>query len=199
MSAERMIAIVALVCVLVDFCRSQAPPLIPIRADGYAFKRGRPDSDIVVSIFFDLTCTDTAAVWDVLNEVTGLYENEVYFLYHLTALPFLQQAFICAKTAALVKYYTQNEESVFIYADNVFWNQARVLNGATADLSFNEVVSLVSEFALANGTGLTEAQYAEGWNRSTSAGAEIEGIARNVCYISMCMHAAHFPSLRLHG
>jgi hypothetical protein len=80
-------------------------------------------------------------------------------MYRIFPLPYHQQAFILSKAATLVNYYSP--DSVFVFMNSVFANQASVYNDATADMTYNEVVQMVAEWAI-NGTGVTSEQYKEG-------------------------------------
>ncbi len=126
----------------------------------------------MVEFYIDLSCSSCQSEWPTLNNVVKNYSDRVNFLYRIIPLPYHQQGFILSKAASVVNYYT-SLDSVFTYFDTVYANQAQIYNSATADKTYNEVVSLVGEWATLN-TGLNSKQYYEGMNQSTSIGSTCE-------------------------
>jgi hypothetical protein len=101
----------------------------------------------------------------------------VHFEYRNFPLPYHQQGFILAKAAQVVKAYGSNSESLFTFFDTVFTNQAAIWNANTVDKTYNQVVSLVEDWAITN-TGVTSSQYYNGMNSSTTIGSQCEMNAR---------------------
>jgi len=64
-------------------------------------------------------------------------------MYRVFPLPYHQQGFIVSKAAALVSYYTGDNNAVFTFMDTAFANQGNIYNSATADMTYNEVVAMV--------------------------------------------------------
>ena len=145
--------------------------LIPLSANSYSFTRGTP-SPVVVDLYIDLACSDTQLVWSQLNDVVKTFKDRVQFHVHVFPLPYHQQAFLLSKAATIVKNYG-GLDSAFIFMDTCFEYQSQIYNDATADLTYNQVISLISKWAT-NGTGVTTTQFYEGMNRSTAIGQQLE-------------------------
>lgn len=148
--------------------------LIPLSPNDYSFSRGNPASNIVVEFYIDLTCSACQDSWPTLNQVVAQYSDRVFFKYHVFPLPYHQQAFILAKAAQVVNYYSP--DNIFSFMDTVYTNQAAIYNSATADMTYNQVVQLVEKWAVND--QLTSQQYYDGMNSSTTVGNTLEMQAR---------------------
>jgi hypothetical protein len=152
-----------------------ANSMIPLSSTSFSFPRGSL-STVVVDLYIDLACSETQSVWSQLKDVVKTFEHDVLFNFHLFPLPYHQQAFILSKAAHVVGYNV-GLESVFTFFDTCFALQDKIYNDATADMTYNQVVNLVGTWAV-NGTGLTWDQYAEGMNKQTTVGQNLEMQAR---------------------
>jgi hypothetical protein len=61
--------------------------------------------------------------------------------------------------------------------DTAYAKQSSIYNSVTMDMSYNEVLALIEEWATA-GTGVTSDQYYSGMNSSTTVGQQSEMNAR---------------------
>jgi hypothetical protein len=154
-----------------------ATSMIPLDKNSYAFHRGNLASKVNVEFFIDLTCSSCLDSWPTLNKVVETYKNDVHFLYRLFPLPYHQQGFIVNKAAHVVNFYGNNSEAVFHFFDVAFDNQGEIYTSTTADMTYNQVVNLVSDWAV-DGTGLSKDQYFSGMNSSTTIGSQLEMATR---------------------
>jgi len=91
-------------------------------------------------------------------------------------LPYHQQSFLLSKAATTVYYYN-GDRSAFNFMNTVISNQAEIYNSATADMTQHQVEKLIMKWAV-NGTGLTETEFIEGFDRNTESGNTIEMFTR---------------------
>jgi hypothetical protein len=170
-----MRVLVSVVCLLLGLVASTesatTSSFIPLSANSWSFTRGT-SSAVVVDLYIDLGCSDTASVWSQLKDVVKNFENDVQFQFHLFPLPYHQQSFILSKAAFVVDYYG-GHDAAFTFMDTCFALQPQIFNDATADMTYNQVTDLVGTWAV-NGTGVTNVQYREGMNRSTTVGGKLE-------------------------
>lgn len=176
----------------------KAASLIPLSGQSYSFKRGNPASNVVVELYVDLTCSSCLDSWPTLNEVVAAYSGDVNFLYHIFPLPYHQQAFIVSKAANCVNYYRPSSDAVFTFMNTAFANQAEIYNSATADMTYSEVVDLVGTWAV-NGTGISQSQYKEGMDSSTTAGNAIEMNTRYMFKFSTLHDVYATPMYAING
>lgn len=155
----------------------EASSMIPLAKDGHAYHRGNTASLTTVEYFIDLTCSSCLDSWSTLSEVYDKYKDSVHFMYRVFPLPYHQQGFILAKAAQVVNAFGSSSESVFTFFDTAYANQPAIYNSATADMTYNEVVALVQDWAI-QGTGVTAEQYTTGMNSSTTIGSTLEMNAR---------------------
>lgn len=151
---------------------AQANTMIPLSKDGHAYHRGNTSSQTVVEYFIDLTCSSCLDSWPLLTKVYETYKDRVHFEYRVFPLPYHQQGFIVAKAAQLVKTLG-NPDAVFTFFDTAYANQAEIYNANTLDKTYNDIVNLVSAWAV-EGTGVTTEKYYLGMNSSNSVGSQIE-------------------------
>lgn len=138
---------------------------IPLSKDGWAFHRGNLAALTTVDLYIDLTCSSCRDSWPTLTRVYNSYKDKVHFKYHVFPLPYHQQAFITAKAAQVVSAYG-TPDAVFTYFDTCYAKQPAIYNSATADMTYNEVVKLVGDWATTD-TGVTSDQYYAGMSNST--------------------------------
>ena len=169
-----------------EFVRA-ADSLIPLPKSEYAFVRGNLSSTVTVDLVIDLGCSSCLNTWPTLTELYGIYKDQVKFLYRVFPLPYHQQSFILAKAAQTVNYFG-HKYAVFKFMDTAYENQPLIYNSATADTTYNQVVSLVSSWAT-EGTGLTADEYFIGMNSSNAVGSTIEMSARYV-WKNACLKSA---------
>lgn len=160
----------------ISYVVADVETMIPLSKNAYAFQRGTSGSNVVVELYVDLSCSSCLSSWPTLGEVYSKYYSKVSFLYRIFPLPYHQQAFILSKAAAVVNKFGA-PGSVFTYMDTVFAQQSEIYNAATADMTYNEVIKLVSAFAT-SGTGVTDADYYLAMNSSNPVGSSIEMSAR---------------------
>lgn len=153
--------------------QAQVQTFIPLSKDGHAFHRGNTASLTTVEYFIDLSCSSCRDSWPLLTKVYETYKDRVHFLYRVFPLPYHQQGFILAKAAQVVSAYSSDAEAVFRFFDTTYAKQPAIYNSATADMTYNEVLALVAPW-----TGLSDAQYYEGMNSSTTTGSTCEMNAR---------------------
>ena len=146
---------------------------IPLSKASDAYQRGNKGSSVIVELFIDLSCSSCLLSWPTLTQVYEAYHEDVNFLYRVFPLPYHQQGFIVAKAAQVVNAFGSSTTSVFTYMNHVFSEQDLIYNSATADMTYNEVIKLVSTFAT-NDTGVNEVNYYIGMNSSTTIGSLIE-------------------------
>ena len=195
-----MLSLSALITAAVVACAAgqKAASLIPLSGQSYSFKRGNPASNVVVELYVDLTCSSCLDEWPTLNEVVSAYSSDVNFLYHIFPLPYHQQAFVVSKAANCVNYYASSADAVFTFMDTAFANQGDIYTSTTADMTYNEVVAMVGSWAI-NGTGLSEAQYLEGMDSSTTAGNAIEMNTRYMFKFSTLHDVYATPMFAING
>lgn len=150
---------------------AEAETAIPLSRDGRAFHRGNFSSLTTVELFIDLTCSACRDSWPLLTQVYQVYKDRVHFMYRIFPLPYHQQGFIVAKGAQVVNAYA-GSEAAFKYIDTSYAKQPAIYNSATADMTYNEVVELVSDWAVSS--GITKDQYYNGMNSSTTIGSQCE-------------------------
>jgi hypothetical protein len=169
--------VVAFLAVIVssNTAASTASSFIPLSANSYSFARGT-QSPVVVDLYIDLACSDTKNVWADLKAVVSEFEKDVLFQFHVFPLPYHQQAFLVSKAAQVVNYYS-GVDAAFTFMDTCFDLQTQISNDATADMTYNEVIDFIGTWAM-NNTGLSNVQYKEGMNRSTSVGSQMEMATR---------------------
>ena len=131
---------------------------------------------ILVEFTIDLGCSNCMEAWPTLSEVVSLYKEDVYFKIRILPLPYHQQSFILSKAASTVFYY-KGDRAAIDFMNNIMENQAMYYNSATADKTYNQVVSMVAD-AACNGTQLTEEEFYEGMDPRTTAGNTIEMFTR---------------------
>ena len=122
----------------------------------------------------DLGCSDCLNSWPLLTEVYETYGDTVKFNYRLMPLPYHQYAFMLAKSAFVVDTYGESGD-VFSFFDTVYTseNQGRIYNGATNDLSYNDVMNdIVAEF-VTNATNIDADQYIQGMDASVCGACEM--------------------------
>lgn len=151
---------------------AQANSMIPLSKDGHAYHRGNTSSETVVEFFIDLTCSSCLDSWPLLTQVYETYKDKVHFEYRVFPLPYHQQGFIVAKAAQVVQVLG-DDNAVFTFFDTAYANQAEIYNTNTMDSTYNDIVKLVSDWAV-KGTGLTEDQYYVGMNSSNAVGSQCE-------------------------
>ena len=166
-----LFVLLAFLCV----ASAQVETKIPLAPNARAFHRGNLTSVTTVDFFIDLTCSSCLDEWPLISQVYDAYKNDVHFLYHLFPLPYHQQGFIVNKAAQVVNYFGP-QDAVFDFFDVAFKNQAQIYNSATADKTYNDVVSLVEPWV--TGLGITHNQYVDGMNSNTPVGSNIEMTAR---------------------
>lgn len=191
---------VALCIVLVSLCKvcnADVETMIPLSKDGHAYHRGNTSSLTVVEYFIDLTCSACLDSWSTLTSVYNLYKDNVHFEYRVFPLPYHQQGFIVAKAAQVV-YTLGADGAVFTFFDTAYANQPEIYNSATADMTYNEIVKLVSSWAV-SGTGLTEEQYYIGMNSSTTIGSQCEMNTRYMWKYNCLQQAFATPSYQIDG
>ena len=152
---------------------AQANSMIPLSKDGHAYHRGNTSALTTVEYFIDLTCSACLDSWPTLTQVYNAYKDKVHFEYRVFPLPYHQQGFIVAKAAQVVYMLGSNTDAVFTFFDTAYANQAEIYNSATADMTYNDVVKLVSSWATLD-TGLTSDQYYTGMDSSTVIGNQCE-------------------------
>ena len=167
---------IAVLSCLIVVASGQATSMIPLAYSGYAFHRGNTSSRTTVEYFIDLTCSACLDSWPTLSKVYDTYKEHVHFMYRVFPLPYHQQAFVVSKAAQVV-FAAGNQDAVFTFMDTAFANQAEIYNSATADMTYNQVVDLVSTWAV-DGTGVTTEQYTQLMNSSDHLGSQIEMTTR---------------------
>lgn len=188
----------ALLAVLCVFISADTQSFIPLSKDGHAFHRGNTASLTTVEYFIDLSCSACMDSWELLGEVYATYKDKVHFLYRVFPLPYHQQGFILAKAAQVVSYYGSSPEAVFTFFDTCYAKQPAIYNSATADMTYNQVLQLVADWAVA-GTGVSTAQYYAGMNSSTSVGSSCEMGARYMWKYCTLQHAFATPLFQVDG
>eukprot|EP00597_Dinobryon_sp_UTEXLB2267_P017976 CAMPEP_0201104706 /NCGR_PEP_ID=MMETSP0812-20130820/40727_1 /ASSEMBLY_ACC=CAM_ASM_000668 /TAXON_ID=98059 /ORGANISM="Dinobryon sp., Strain UTEXLB2267" /LENGTH=197 /DNA_ID=CAMNT_0047364065 /DNA_START=17 /DNA_END=610 /DNA_ORIENTATION=+ len=146
--------------------------MIPLQKYDYAFPRGNLSSLITVDFYIDLTCSSCLDAWPTLTNVVDEYKDQVRFMYRVFPLPYHQQAFILAKAAQVVNYYGA-KSAIFTFMDTAYALQPQIYNSATSDMTYNQVVRMVSNWATKD-TGVSTDDYFIGMNSSTSIGSTIE-------------------------
>jgi hypothetical protein len=162
---------VAILLVLSNSVSSTAETAIPLNRNGNAFHRGNMGAITTVELFIDLTCSACRDSWPLLTQVYQTYKDRVHFLYRIFPLPYHQQGFIVAKGAQAVNAFS-GADAAFKYIDISYAKQPAIYNSATADMTYNEVVDLVSEWAIAS--GISKEQYYTAMNSSTTIGSQCE-------------------------
>lgn len=168
-----LLASMLLVVVVTTCVRADTTSFIPLSKDGHAYHRGNLSALTTVEYFIDLTCSSCRDSWSTLTKVYETYKDKVHFMYRVFPLPYHQQGFIVAKAAQVVHAYAKDSDAVFTFFDTAYAQQPAIYNSATADMTYNQVVDLVSEWAVSN-TGVTKDQYYHGMNSSTQIGSTCE-------------------------
>lgn len=176
---------------------AQVESFIPLSKDGHAFHRGNTSALTTVEYFIDLSCSACRDEWETLTSVYQAYKDKVHFLYRVFPLPYHQQGFILAKAAQVVQYYGE-KDAVFTFFDTAYAKQPAIYNAATADMTYNQVVQLVSSWATA-GTGVTDDQYYTGMNSSTTVGNTNEMNARYMWKYITLQGVYATPSFNIDG
>jgi len=189
--------VVALLLVTVLYVHGATQTKIPLDKNDYAFHRGNLASKVNVEFYLDLTCSSCLEAWPTLTEVYNKYQDSVHFYYRLFPLPYHQQGFIVNKAAHVVDYYG-NENAVFTFFDTSFANQGAIYNSATADSTYNQVVELVSNWAV-NGTGVSKDQYAIGMNSGNPIGSSLEMSTRYMWKYTTIHGMFATPSFLING
>ncbi len=161
---------------IVGHVSCDASSMIPLSKDSYAYSIGDTKSSVTVDFYIDLTCSSCLENWPTITEVVQTYEDKVYFNFRVFPLPYHQQAFLVAKGASLVNYFTKGK-GVFTYMNTAFANQALIYNTATADLTYNQVVDIVESWATTD-TGVSSEEFTIGMNSSNTIGSNIEMYTR---------------------
>ncbi len=169
---------------------------IPLSSTSYSFSRGTP-SLTTVDLYIDIGCSSTRDVWDILTSVVKKYKTQVSFLFHVFPLPYHQQSFILSKAATVVDHF-KGTDATFTFMDTAFELQPQIYNDATANMTYNQVVSLVGEWAV-NGTGLTPKQFQDGMDKSTPLGVSIEMSTRYMWKYSTLHNVFGTPLYYLNG
>lgn len=119
---------------------------IPNRPDGYASPSGGDgNSPVVMDIFVDLLCPDSAAVWPTIGAVISSYKGQVRLVTHLFPLPYHTWAFLFSQGAFVVDTNTNhNLSAVYNFFDFSFNIQSQFSNQATAALSSTQVIAQLS-------------------------------------------------------
>ena len=99
---------------------------------------------VEVEYYLDLSCSACLDAWPTISRVTKTYSAlGVKFSFRIFPLPYHQQAFILSKATAIVDFYSDSPDVVFSFMNTCYENQDKILNSATAGMSYNEVVELV--------------------------------------------------------
>ena len=170
-----LLSVLYLLCVL-GYVSCDATSMIPLSKDSYAYSIGDVKSSVIVDFYIDLTCSSCLENWPIITEVVQTYQDTVYFNFRVFPLPYHQQAFIVAKGASLVNYFSKGK-SVFTYMNTAFANQALIYNTATADMTYNQVVDIVESWATTD-TGVSSEEFRIGMNSSNTIGSNIEMYTR---------------------
>lgn len=163
---------IALLAFLAASVSATANSMIPLQKTGYAYHRGNTSALTTVEFFIDLTCSACLDSWSTLNEVVATYKDKVHFLYRVFPLPYHQQGFIVSK-ASVVTYVFGTQDAVFTFMDTAYANQAQIYNSATANMTYNQVVDLVADWAT-QGTGVSKETYYAAMDSSNAVGNKIE-------------------------
>lgn len=169
----QLIVTVLLLVSCSEVVRGEASSFIPLSKQGHAFHRGNLSALTTVEYFIDLTCSSCRDSWSTLSKVFETYKDRVHFEYRVFPLPYHQQGFIVSKAAQVVHAFAKNPEAVFTFFDTAYAEQPAIYNSATADKTYNQVVDLVSAWAVRD-TGVTLDQYYTGMNSSTQIGSTCE-------------------------
>lgn len=156
---------------LLNNVSATAETAIPLSKNGHAFHRGNLGAITTVELFIDLTCSSCRESWPLLTKVYETYKDRVHFMYRIFPLPYHQQGFIVSKAAHVVNAFA-GAEAAFKYIDTSYIKQPAIYNSATADMTYNQVVDLVSSWAVSS--GITKDEYYTGMNSSTSIGSQCE-------------------------
>jgi len=140
---------------------------IPNRYDG--FSQGSPSSPILFEAFFDLLCPDCAAAWPNIRDVLAYYNpsgqpSALRFYLHAFPLPFHTWGYSAAQGAQAI--WATSPQLIFKYVDTMFKSQAGFWNGQTAQMTGNQVQSLMATVAQ-QGTGFPSSLFLAGLQNST--------------------------------
>lgn len=163
---------IVLLAFLAGNVSATANSMIPLQKTGYAYHRGNTSATTTVEFFIDLTCSACMDSWSTLNEVVATYKDKVHFMYRIFPLPYHQQGFIVAK-ASVVAYAFGTQDAVFTFMDTAYANQAQIYNSATANMTYNQVVDLVADWAT-DGTGVSKETYYTAMDSSNAVGNKVE-------------------------
>jgi hypothetical protein len=195
-----MLALLSVFCLLnlLSTAFATTASFIPLARNGYSFHRGNFSSLTTVEYFLDLTCPTCKEGWPILGEVYEQYKNKVHFEYRVYPLPHHAQSFLTAQAAQVVNKFGSNSEAVFTYFNTAFEKQSAIVGTTTNALSYNEVVDLVSEWAIIN-TGVSIEQYYEGMNTSTTVGNQCSVDSRNMWKYCAIQGMFQTPLYRVDG
>lgn len=133
---------VAVMVALIGMAVVEAQIAIPSHPFGYP--QGSSDAPVVLEVFVDLLCPDSADSWDTLKQVFAYYGPEkLRFVTHLFTLPLIHNSFFANQGARVVEKYA-NESAFWSYVDLIFLNQEQFWSAPTQNLTANQVIDLLA-------------------------------------------------------
>jgi len=146
--------------IIVVFGVTLSQPPIPTRYPGHAI--GPTDAPILMEVFFDHLCPDSAAAWPTMQQLFGYYGNNMRFVVHIFPLPYHHNAFKAAQAGLVIQDAT-DDATWWKWLDSVFDNQIEFADFTTSYLTENECVNkmglLAAELGVTNSTFFDGMQY----------------------------------------
>ncbi|KAL4223696.1 hypothetical protein ACF0H5_017164 [Mactra antiquata] len=129
--------------------------IIPHRPLGYIYS-GTRDAPVHLDVHMGPLCPDSAAAFETLKAVATHYGPTNFILVlHMFPLPYHHQAFFVAKGAQIVKKFGKGDADAYKWFKHFYTNLDSVSNSRTANMTANEVISMIADVAVPIGIAKT--------------------------------------------
>lgn len=144
-------------------------PPIASRFPGHAL--GPSDAPILFEAYFDHACIDSKTAWPIIQQVLKYYGNNIRFYMHIFPLPYHHNAFYLQQGGLFVQSKT-NSSNWWNYLNLFFDKQADFYNDATQDMTPNQVIKKMAQYATS--LGVSQEDFIQG----LTYGNEYDGDSR---------------------
>ncbi|KAL5457139.1 hypothetical protein EMCRGX_G034379 [Ephydatia muelleri] len=158
---NRRTLIVACLTLVVVAINSQTP--VPSRPSGYVYQSSS-NPKVVVEVFYDHLCVDSAANYPTLLQVFSAYADQgVAGIIHIFPLPYHHNAFFMQWAGTAIRAF--NSDKFMAFTTAVFQNQNTFLTEAV-NMTEIQVKNTIAQFVETN-VGISADVILEGFQDST--------------------------------
>lgn len=123
---------------------------IPSKFDGFIYGEAsefNPEK-ILIEAFFDPVCPDTRDAWHPLKQALHFYGARVSLIVHPFPLPYHDNSFVSSRALHIVNEL--NSSATYPLWEKFFKNQEQFYNKETINMSRNEILDHIIDFATAS-------------------------------------------------